>query len=119
MKLTSAQEAAFNAAGEAMSDLHSEVEFTFHLGFSRYNSDEAKSFQAFTSDTKNRDTVWGHGATAAEAVADLARKVEEANNAPPKLKTAAEAVEAIKGIILESSVDGRAIVEAIDALPVE
>lgn len=111
--LTAPQEAALNAAGEAMLDIKNADGPRFHLAIA-YMSDD---FQAFTNDSA--DTVWGRGKTAALAVADLLDKFEAAKDAPPKLKTAKEAIAAVKQMVSDGPLgDSDDIIAKLDALPV-
>lgn len=123
LTLTSAQEAALNAAGEAMLDIHQADGPTFMLGKAPYAVEDDQKFQALLSGTDIRESVWGRGATGAAAVKAVLHNYEEAKNAPLKLRTAKEAIEAIKKIADENSDAGGDValadlLPAIDALPV-
>ncbi len=118
LTLTSAQEAALNAAGEALADIAAE-EGGFRLNLSRAYM-KAEGFNAFSNDAlPTGDAIWGKGETAAQAVADLFKNVEEARLSPLKLRTAKEAIEAVKGIVADgdySTTEG--LVAKLDKLPV-
>lgn len=118
-RLTSVQEAAFNAAGESALDLG------FKIVASLGGTTEHPQYYAFCDHPRNalyqhRSLFSDHMPTLAEAVQNLCDKREEALNAPPSLTTAAEAIAAVKDAITESGTpDAEALIEKIEALPVE
>lgn len=123
IQLHSRQEAAFNAAGEAMSELGFEISLNYQPGreaFSKKFSANAvirRKHNRFSS-----EYVFGHGNTPAEAVRDLLPKYEEKLNEEAKLETAKEAIAAVRDIVneakhSESSIDE--LDERIAALPVK
>lgn len=116
--LTSVQEAAFNAAGEAMSDLPHRITISRHSTI----GDTPGKFFAFGPDPRSGryDTVHGtESDTLAGAVQSALDAIEAIRNAPPKLVTAKEAVDAVKAIVSEElCADQRGAIDArIDALP--
>lgn len=93
--LTAPQEAAFNAAGEAMQDLDTR----FYCGRPDHSG---KPFAAWCDHPHRRfATLWGYGDTLAEAVAEMFRELEKAEKEPPLFTSAAEAKEAAKKIVDE------------------
>lgn len=115
--LTSVQEAAFNAAGEAIADLRAGG-LSIFVG----NHSHGEGCAAFESGISG-PPLWGKGATGAEAVADLLRQVKEREDAPPKLTTAKEAINAVKEMAEElcdlgGDVPFGKLSDALDALPV-
>lgn len=113
VKLTSVQEAAFNAAAEALNDLNVKLTLTRAAG---------GRFFAFTDDPTNepgefRSLFSDHFDTLPEAVQHCLDRHEEAKTAPPRLRTAAAAVEAFKAAVIEEGGDP-ALLARIDALPV-
>jgi hypothetical protein len=98
--LTSAQEAAFNAAGEAMTDLLA-AGHKVHFMLNEYGEGDGRWSAWESATTVGSQPVWGSGPTPAMAVAACIAKVEEERSAPPKLRTAAEAVEAVRGLLKE------------------
>lgn len=120
--LTSAQEAAFNAAAEA----------ALELGLADPDSYSSNVMLFFYRDgvsagvrhpTKKNESIYSPKApTAAEAMADALRRLEEAKNAPMQLKTAREAIDAVKEILPTIAEGGELLLgeleERIDALPV-
>jgi hypothetical protein len=97
--LTSAQEAAFNAAGEALADIKEATGISLVLMINETGAPE-RSFGSFNH-RGGGDTIHGSGATVAEAVQSLSRQLEKQKDAPRKLRTAAEAVEAVRGLLNE------------------
>jgi hypothetical protein len=96
IQLTSVQEAALNAAGEAMQD----IETPFYIGICNHR--DGQPFGCWADHPNERmGSVWGYGATMAEATQDMLRKLDAIAKEPPKLKTAAEAVEAMRGLLKE------------------
>lgn len=95
IQVTSTQEAAFNAAGEAMADLHPR----FYCGRPDH---KAGQFAAWCDHPSRRfATVWGYGDTLAEAVTDMFRELEKAKQEPKVLVSAVEAKSAALDIINE------------------
>lgn len=124
IEISSAQEAAFNAAGEAMHEL----ELTMNLGRDPKWKGEGSQYCASASVPGVPGQAQAAIAdTAAEAVAELIRKVNDViANPPPKvIHTAAEAKRAVEAIVEEArsatvypaELDG--IADRIAALPVK
>lgn len=120
--LTSAQEAAFNAAGEAMTDLYAEgVKFT--IGALATYGDKPMRFYAFGDHPiSGNSTVFGDNApTMAEAVSSLLTKFATALTEPPKIATAKAALAAAADLAahhVADPADARRLIHALDALPV-
>lgn len=117
---TPAQEAAFNAVGEAMRDLAEAIPLE---GKSTYRSFSVAHYPDFSPNCffvhlpkpgRQTDNMSGGGKpTAGEAfVATLAAHAEYIAQ-PPKLETASEAIDAIKALVSDPDT-----LAAIDALPV-
>lgn len=106
--LESWQEAAFNAAGEALQSLDMSKAW-----FGVANHRDGKPFTTWTDHPHRKHaTVWGYGATLSEAVADMFRELDKAREEKPPL-TAAELKAAVKELVPTD------YHEALDALPVE
>lgn len=115
--LTSAQEAAFNAAGEALVDLYKEG-CRASLGLL-----SGKKFFAFSDAPKGKgSTIFSDNAlTMAEAVSSLLTKFVAARDGPPKISTAKDAIAAAADLAahhVADPADARRLIHALDALPV-
>lgn len=123
--------AAFNAAGEAMLDLPMKAD----LARASYPAPGRKFIVTMPHPRRKHEYVFGYGDEPAEALRDGVSKYEAAELEAAKLVTAAEAIEAFKGIIAETIGDdtrgvetpegvtpvanvSRRIYEKLDALPV-
>jgi hypothetical protein len=95
--LTSAQEAAFNAAGEALIDLG----FRADLGFSPDFLEDGPHFTCTGKDPQVGEYMCGSGPTLAEAVTAFALKSNEKLADGRKLRTAKETIEAVKSLLNE------------------
>lgn len=121
MKLTSVQEAAFNAAGEAIVDLEIKVCITTYYR----PGDNGATFGAFTDHprVKNRTLFSDYHPTVAEAVQEMLNKYVAAQ-AEAVVLTAKEAVDAIRTEINDSqagdgTVDGASLRKKLDALVID
>lgn len=118
--LTSAQEAAFNAAGEAIADLCGEgVRITIGaLGSGKMH--------AFCDDPNQGKTIFSDNApTMAGAVQSLLCKYAAKRDAPPKIETAAAAIAAAKTAISDLAnennskfIDSDLLAERLEAIAV-
>lgn len=106
MKLTSVQEAAFNAAGEAMIDLGIKITLSYlGTGPAFMSPDDPRIFAFGNHPHFPHRAIYGdHSLTAAEAVQSLCDKHTLLLEAPPPLTGAqlVEAIERIEGVPAEA-----------------
>jgi hypothetical protein len=118
--LTSAQEAAFNAAGEVMLELPENISLSYSEGKFRVSGKHDRSAYGY---------LFASGSTMSLAFDDFATKYAEADKLPHVIKDAAEVKKAALGIVNElrgegagDASDSVALDEAADriaALPVK